>query len=89
MRLAKDDSMAAFEARGGVMDGRRLSPEQVQGVSKWPSRTEQLSLLVGQILGPGARLVGQLTGPAAALAGQIAQEAERREGAADESAEGG
>ena len=31
-------------------------------VSKWPSREEQISILVGQILGPGARLAAQLIG---------------------------
>jgi len=76
VRLAKDETMAPFAPRGGVMDGQRLSAEQVEEVSNWPSRTEQLSLLVGQILAPGARLAGQLTGPAAVLAGQIAQKAE-------------
>ena len=41
-----------FEARGGVMDGEQLTPERVKEISKWPSRAEQLSmLLVGQILG--------------------------------------
>ena len=75
-RLAGDKQYAPFEARGGVMDGEQLSPAQVMEVSKWPSRDEQLSLLVGQILGPGATLAAQLTGPGGALASQIAQKAE-------------
>ena len=75
-RLAGDKQYEAFEARGGVMDGERLSPEQVMEVSKWPTREEQLSLLVGQILGPGATLAAQLIGPGGALASQIAQKAE-------------
>ena len=60
-KLAKDDKYEPFEARGGVMDGERLTAEQVEQVSKWPSRDEQLSMLVGQILSPGADLVSQLT----------------------------
>ena len=48
-----------------------LSSEQVGEVSGWPSRTEQLSILLGQVLRPGASLAGQLTGPAGALASQI------------------
>ncbi|MEM6330816.1 MAG: 50S ribosomal protein L10, partial [Planctomycetota bacterium] len=70
---------AAFdklETKGGVMDGAKLSPEDVKQVSKWPSRTEQLSLLVGQILSPGATLSGQLLGPGGALASQIKQKGE-------------
>jgi large subunit ribosomal protein L10 len=75
-RLAGSEGLEAFKARGGVMDGEALSAQQVAAVSKWPSRQEQLSLLVGQILGPGARLVGQLTGPGSALASQVEQKAE-------------
>ncbi|OHB82167.1 MAG: 50S ribosomal protein L10 [Planctomycetes bacterium RBG_16_64_12] len=75
-RLAKDSQYEAFQARGGVMDGERLSGEEVTEVSTWPSRGEMLSRLVAQILGPGARLAAQLNGPAGVLAGQIAQRAE-------------
>ena len=76
VRLAKDRRFEAFEARGGIMDGEKLSAEDVQKVSKWPSREEQLSLLAGQILGPGAHLAAQLVGPGATLASQIKQKGE-------------
>lgn len=76
VRLAENPAYKAFEARGGVLDGDQLSAAQVKQVSKWPSRQEQLSLLVGQILGPGSQLSGQLIGPGGALASQIAQKAE-------------
>lgn len=79
MRLAEDKQFTPFAARGGVMEGTRLTAEQVKEVSKWPSRAEQLSLLVGQILGPGARLAAQLLGPGGALASQIQQLAEPKE----------
>jgi len=68
-----------FSTRGGVMDGEKLSPERVTEISKWPSRTEQLSLLVGQIMGPGANLAGMLKGPGAKLASQIKQIAEKED----------
>ena len=74
--LAGKPEYKAFEARGGVLDGEQLSPEEVKAVSKWPSRQEQLSLLVGQILGPGSQLSAQLIGPGGALASQIEQKAE-------------
>jgi large subunit ribosomal protein L10 len=80
-KLVQDDKNKPFEARGGVMDGEQLSGAQVEEVSKWPSRTEQLSLLVGQILSPGANLVSQLNSVGGALASQIEQKAE---GAEDE-----
>lgn len=76
IRLAEDKNFAPFAARGGAMEGARLTAEQVKEVSKWPTRAEQLSLLLGQILGPGGRLAGQLLGPGGALASQIKQLAE-------------
>ena len=75
-RLAKDGQYAPFEPRGGVMDGQRLSGAEVIEVSGWPNRTEQLSILLGQILSPGANLASQLTSPAGALASQIEKMAE-------------
>ncbi len=65
-----------FKAEGGVLDGERLDAKQLTAVSKWPSREEQISLLVGQILSPGANLVGALLGPGGKLASQIKQKGE-------------
>ena len=78
--LDKDDeAFEKFSALGGVMDGEKLTPEKVKEISKWPSRAEQLSMLVGQVLGPGANLAAQLKGPGGALAGQIKQIADKEE----------
>lgn len=80
VELDKDSAAyAKFEARGGVLDGESLAPDRVKEISKWPSREEQLSLLVGQILGPGSNLAAQLTGPGGGLASQIKQVAEEKE----------
>src|SRR5262245_22631771 len=35
VRLGGDKEFEAFQARGGVMDGARLKPEEVKQVSKW------------------------------------------------------
>jgi large subunit ribosomal protein L10 len=43
--LIDSDQYKPFGARGGVMDGERLTPEQVRDVSRWPSRRDQLSIL--------------------------------------------
>jgi len=85
-RIAKDEQYAPFAARGGVMDGERLSPEQVEKVSKWPGRREQLSILVGQITSPGAMLSSQLISVGGALASQIEQRGKEEEGAVEEPA---
>ncbi|MFV1963811.1 MAG: 50S ribosomal protein L10 [Pirellulaceae bacterium] len=78
-QLDKSTEFRAFEARGGVMDGEHLTPEKVKEISKWPNRLEQLSILVGQILSPGAKLQSQLTAPGGALASQIEQKSEESE----------
>lgn len=83
-KLVKDDKFAPFQARGGVMDGEPLSGSQVEQVSRWPSRTEQLSILLGQILSPGAMLASQLESVGGALASQIEQKSKSEEAPAAE-----
>jgi ribosomal protein L10 len=78
-RLAKDAKFAPFEARGGVMDGEKLTAEQVTEISQWPSREEQLSLLMGQILSVGSTLSSQLLGPGGQLASQIQTKSEEQD----------
>ncbi|MFZ5831315.1 MAG: 50S ribosomal protein L10 [Planctomycetota bacterium] len=80
MKLLKDPQYAPFAARGAVLDGQALPAEKIEEISKWPSRPEQLSILVGQILSPGATLNGQLIAVGGALASQIEKKAEGAEG---------
>lgn len=75
-RLTDGSDYKEFETKGGVMDGEHLSPDRVKEISKWPSREEQLSMLVGQILSPGRNLAAALLGPGGALASQIKQKGE-------------
>ena len=81
VELDKDEQQyKAFEARGGVMDGEPLTPERVKEISTWPSRTEQLSILSGQLTAPWRRLQSQLTSPGGKLASQIQQKGEAEGG---------
>lgn len=80
VRIAGQKEFAPFAPQGGVMDGQKLSAEEVRQVSKWPSRAEQLSILVGQILSPGANLSAQLLGPGKKLNSQIKKKGEGAEG---------
>lgn len=79
-KLADSGTFPKLEIKGGVMDGEAMTADQVKKVSKWPSRQEQISMLVGQILSPGATLSGQLVGPARKIAGQVKKMIEDREG---------
>jgi large subunit ribosomal protein L10 len=85
VKLTKEKNFSKFIPKGGVLDGSPLSAEDVERVSKWPSRAEQLSMLLGQILSPGANLVSQLLSPGGALASQIEQKGEEEEKEAEAS----
>jgi large subunit ribosomal protein L10 len=77
VQLDKDSGkFDKFKAQGGVLDGERLTASKLVEVSKWPSREEQISILLGQILSPGANLAAALLGPGAKLASQIKTKSE-------------
>lgn len=76
MAVAEDDAFKQFEPTGGVLDGAKLSADDVKAVSKWPSRTEMLSTISGQIMGPAMTLSAQLLGPGKLLASQVKQKAD-------------
>lgn len=76
-QLHKTSEFEKFLTRGGVMDGERLTPERIEEISKWPNRQQQLSILVGQALAPGARLLAQMRAPGGRLASQIKKKSEQ------------
>lgn len=71
INLTKDKKFEPFQCRGGVIDGKQVLAAEVEEVSKWPTREEQLSIISGQITSGGSRLASQLTAMASTLAGQI------------------
>ncbi len=79
INISQDKNFEPFVPKGGVMDGQALAADQVKAVSKWPSRKEQLSILSGQILSPGATLSAQLLGVGGKLASQIKKKSEEGE----------
>ncbi len=84
VRLDKDSTkFDKLVAAGGVMDGEKLDADGLKAVSKWPSREEQISILVGQILSPGRTLNAALLGPGATLNSQIKSKGEDDESASD------
>jgi large subunit ribosomal protein L10 len=84
VRISSEKKYDKFSPKGGVVDGAPIGAEDVKKVSKWPTREEQLSILLGQILSPGALLVSQLTSVGGALASQIKQKGEGAEEATAE-----
>jgi large subunit ribosomal protein L10 len=77
--IVKSKQFAKFELKGGVMDGEAMTADQVLAASKWPSRTEQISMVVGQILSPGSNLVSQILSGGSKLASQVKKLIENKE----------
>jgi len=76
VEIQKKPEYEKCKSRGGVMDGEKLSPEKLVEVSKWPNRTQQIGLLVGQILAPGANLLSQIKAPGGLLMSQVKKKSE-------------
>jgi ribosomal protein L10 len=87
-RLTGVKDFEGLECRGGALDGSRLEAADIKQVAKWPTRTEQLSILSGQISSLGSRLSGQILSAGSGLAGQIASRAEDLEKAGGEALAG-
>lgn len=73
VNVTKDKQFAKFSILGGVMDGEAFAAPQAIEISKWPTREEQIAILLGQITGVGSKLSSQLTSGASNLASQIKQ----------------
>jgi outer membrane cobalamin receptor len=71
--------LKGFEIKAAVLDGEALNSTEAADVSKWPTREEQISLLLGQIVGVGAKLNSQIIAVGGGLASQIKQLAEKEE----------
>ena len=79
VKLTKDKTLKGFEIKAAVMDGEALDAAQAVDVSKWPTREEQIAMVLGQIVGVGAKLNSQLIAVGGGLASQIKQIAEKSE----------
>ncbi|MDO5552688.1 MAG: 50S ribosomal protein L10 [Planctomycetia bacterium] len=89
VKVSKDKAFAKLELRGGIMDGEAFASDKVEDISKWPTREEQISILLGQIVGVGSKLSSQLLSGGANLASQIKQLADKEgDAVAEEVSEG-
>ncbi|MBQ9873096.1 MAG: 50S ribosomal protein L10 [Thermoguttaceae bacterium] len=73
VKVSKEKQFAKFGILGGVMDGEAFGADQAVEVSKWPTREEQIAILLGQITGVGSKLSSQLVAGSSNLASQIKQ----------------
>ena len=73
VKLTKDKTLQGFQIYGALLDEEFLGTAQAMDISKWPTREEQIAILLGQIVGVGAKLSGQFI----AFGGKIASQIEK------------
>ena len=59
------------EIKGGAVDGVVIGPEQVEDITKLPSREELIGRVAALALAPVNRIVSLANAPASALSGQL------------------
>lgn len=59
------------EVKGGVVDGVVIGPEQVEDITKLPSREELIGRIASLALAPAQRLIALANAPIGALASQL------------------
>jgi len=64
-------SVDELEVRGGVSDGQLLTKEDVDALSKLPSREELIGMIVGRAVGQASRVVMLATSPGSRILGQV------------------
>ncbi len=67
--------------KGGILENRLISPDQVDSLAKTPPRLQLQAQLVGSLQGPAASLVNLFTAPLRDLAYIIQARTEQLEGA--------
>ena len=61
-----------FKVRGGVLDGKALSGEEIQALAALPPREVILAQLLGLLMAPATQVVRLLNEPGSALARMVA-----------------
>jgi large subunit ribosomal protein L10 len=75
-----EESKVEMTVRGGFLPDRMLSAEEVESLSKLPSREILLARVVGGIQSPIAALVSRLSAPMTGLAGVLQARIKQLEG---------
>lgn len=77
--FAKDNDQ--LEIKGGIMEGREVTSDDVMAIADLPTRDELLSMLLRTMQGPATGLVRVLNGPAESLARVLQAIADSKEAA--------
>jgi large subunit ribosomal protein L10 len=74
------------EIKGGAVDGVVVGPEQVEDITKLPSREVLIGQVVGLLLGPAQAALSVVSNPASTLVGQLEAFIKRQESETEASA---
>lgn len=69
----------AIEFKGAVMEGTTFGPDEIDRLSKFPTREEALAGVVGSVLGAGGALLGAVGGPGSQIASILSSIEEKLE----------
>jgi len=69
MLIDKARQLSKLEFKGAVMEGVTFGPDEIEKLSKYPTRDEAISQVIQVILGPGSSVAGALVGVGNELAG--------------------
>jgi large subunit ribosomal protein L10 len=75
---AKVKTLKKPEIKGGAVDGVVIGPEQVEEITKLPSREVLIGQVIGLLLGPAREVLSLLSSPGGNLVGQLEALAERQ-----------
>ena len=68
------------EIKGGAVEGVVVGPEQVDDITRLPSREVLIAQVIGLLLGPARQTLALLSSPSSTMVGQLEALAKRQEG---------
>jgi large subunit ribosomal protein L10 len=74
------------EIKGGAVDGVVIGPQQVEEITKLPSREVLIGQVLSLVLGPAQQALSMLGSPASTLVGQLEEFVKRQGGEGGEAA---
>lgn len=69
--IGKVKDIPNVQFKGALMDGQLFSADQIDALSKYPTKEEAQGQVVQLFLSPARKLAGQIKGPGSKLAGYI------------------
>ena len=82
--VEKVKGMETVEFKGAIMEGQLFQANEVEKLSKFPTKDEAQAQVIQVILGAAGSLIGTITGAGGALGGVLKAIEEKLEGQADD-----